>query len=996
MRVEKEEKKRDEIFKQKLDDLTEIVKRKVAIPKDHYEKILRKVIQVELTHTQELKIYEIFKGLPLENDAAYITISRLIRCHFPDNKANLKYIVTLLTKYPVWDRIAPHIESYSPKYHEEISKAFLESQKTAEENFKGVLEIFGKCDHSDHTVEVVSAINSFISYSLPKDLKTLDWELFYNLIIAKKELFKQDDQKRLVSIYQKNVKQTNYNRIKISALLFVIDRSLTGVIEFDHITPACDLNHLFRNCKVEELKLNEVDHIAKLCAAIELNGEEEKLMWEQLPETGKEIFLVERFEIYCRTIKDKQDSKIWNLKNLANFFDFICYQAYYGKIDRKNFQTIVFCCHDQLNSEQRSAIIQANYYSYIALDYECSFVIAQCLALRKDSENNKRFTDVKINLDILATKYVKRLLDFDKWSGVLNQIVSMELPENLGVPLLEIFRQRREPTSMMRSFTSGVKSYFGEKPMNGAPTWKGEKYNTFFESMQEWISLNSDWITANLLEDKDNSKAFIERVNQLLSYLKQIKLLTSEDFKKSLEKEITLYNKVKSEEYSEWTKMFREVLKQSEFKYAFERFVNHGPSHASGIALILKQMCDFRFTGMNGVAFIVHLMRQLIPVGLQELARTQREVGFLAEFALLKYRKVLEIPLDLQHEAIEGLPEDFKIPYLHLLGQKLQNVADVSWDPHLYGNIPYKFLYLKCQNAKEEEKQVTCIRFATPTGPDGIAPEFEVFLGNTYNSNDRRFLFISLQSSVDSFEVERTKKIFRLNKKPGVFVVAFPVSGSFYKQENEFSNNSLYPTFTDFKQACIQKFIAFNKGKVEINTPGNYLIPSELLASGIFKHNLELCIDQVKEIFFPFTEVLDAADRRIFIRLFNIRFAFFLMSYTKVSMFGFLCNHSADRTGVYNALMLKLLTILFKAKDEIAFGEDSDAFTFEEMWKALVNGVPLVTAKRAMNERHDELTETLEIFDKAGVQERLLEHKGIFGITAMNFPDFKNQPVSID
>src|SRR5206468_2637772 len=126
-------------------------------------------------------------------------------------------------------------------------------------------------------------------------------------------------------------------------------------------------------------------------------------------------------------------------------------------------------------------------------------------------------------------------------------------------------------------------------------------------------------------------------------------------------------------------------------------------------------------------------------------------------------------------------------------------------------------------------------------------------------------LFISLQNSMEGSEAKRTQELLSPKWKNGFFV-AFPVNGSFYMQEGEFASPTLYPTFTSFKEELIKKFISSNKGQVEINKPGNYLMPSSWLESGKFKDALEMCMNDVKTLFFPNTKTLSDSDRRIFIK----------------------------------------------------------------------------------------------------------------------------------
>lgn len=1000
-----------QFFENKLDEIRLILvsKKNNKVAVDFYGRFLTELTETDLTEEQENKIYEVFRQYELYAGAVQVLASRTIFRWDPKKDTNnekLNETLLLIQKFNIWERIHPNIKELSPVSYELIVAKYKEIEKILQDHFKETLESLESSEINDAFVQKFIKFES--NYKENADYKSLDWEAFYNLVRAKFSYLSEKDRSILLAIYinakNKTTLKSQFDIIKIYILRRIAEPLAYKHIQNDESFDLLNLEVQFKENDLNGLKTDQIQQIAELCAYLDLSPEQEKSTYELLPDKTKDPFLLERFRVYCQNLKNIKKSKIWNLEAFKTFFDSLCYKLYYGQIEAETFRLMVQCSHEQLNEKQIEELKKASCFYYISNDYQCCLIMAKCYQLKhlekdvkKVFENmgvKKLFENVTNELNNLVKLYTTRYLDIDKWMGVFDYIKSLGLSNDLYIPILEIFRHKREPNSMLGSIVSNGKRYWygGKSPQVGS-TWKGEKYDIFFNTTQNWVKINQEWIQEHNKEVNDNSKDMIKKVQELFQWLEKMEF---EKKSSSLSKEdIFQHNQKKRDEYITWMDKLREVLKDPEFIHAFDRYMTLGQKHASGAVLILKEICNFRVTGINAVPFIVNLMKKLIPLGLEELAKTKREVGYMAEFELLKFKKPLQLSLDLQNEAIEGLPEEFKTPYFHLIGKQIQSGMNYNWDPHRDGNLPYMFLSIQYENLYAESKEVKFIRIATPTGPNGINPEFKVFLCNEYKDNSQVSLFISLQSSTETTEASRIKEFMNQNQK-NIFITAFPVTGSYYMQEDQFSEPALYQTFVSFKQSLTEKFIAFKKGQVEVNQPGNYLLPESWLASSKFKKALEKCMDDVKMIFFPDTEVLNESERRIFIKLFNIRFAFFLISYTSATRFGFLCNHSADRTGVYNALLLKLLTIIFENKDKTAFSEDENAFTFEEMWRALVHGVPLVTVKRAMNHRLDELTEALALLENPEVQQRLLKNKEIFKIKEMSYPDFTPQKIKSD
>lgn len=984
-----------ENFNEKLDQLKNIFacKKQNNVPGVYYGKVLTELVTTDLSDEQEKKIHSLFKKYELTSDGVKVLIQRGIRKYnpkFTGTDEALDYALYLSKRLNFWDTL--QLKELSPTYHEQIAQKYqaLPSLKTRFEELISKLSHWNDAEQNKGAIALLKQFRE--RYQADSEYITLNWDLVYNLVRGKICSLSNEEGFELLPVLK--LPESNFNNLKINLLYYVLDKNhLPITTNGSNKWSSFDLEFFFNKFEIDKFRPVEIQHIAQICAAIELTPEEEKLAYKLLPKEGKETFLLERFRQYCRKLN--ADSKIWSFDNLKAFFDLICYKFYYKEIEGKTFHEFVGCCYEYLKATIRNELYETPNFSSIQNHYECCFVMAQCKKL-KALENNqpqKQLKKVEKNLKALAEKYVKRSLDHDQWLEIFHYIKPLELPEGLYRPILEIFKVKKEPNTWLGSLASvSKKAWYGVNSTQTASTWKGEKYDLYFNRILEWITVNERWITENLKEEKDNTKDLIKKVENLLQLFKDFKSSTKDNSNLSTE-EIIKYNSEQSEKYTSCIKTLREVLADSQFQYDFNRYLNHGPEYTSGCALILKELCNFRFTGMDNVPFIVKLMKEMIPLGLERLASTKREVAYLAERELLKYNNCLLLPLELQNDAIEGLPDGFKIPYLSMLGHQIQNKTNYEWDPHKMGNVPYRYMRFEYSNLLNKKSHVDFIRFATPTNSNGIVPEFEVFLRNSYRDTNRRIVLISLQSTVDSNEATRQSEILKLNGFDNVFVAAFPVTGDFYKQEGVYAEPNLYPLFEGFKSAISEKFIAFNKGQIEFNKPGNYLIDPSLLNCVKFKKALGKCIDEVKEILFPYTEALDNEQRKLFLQFFNIRLAFFLIAYNEATLFGINCNHSADRAGVYNDGMMEVATILFDNKHEKAFGEGKEACTFQEMQNSMVNGVPLVVAKRAMNHRQDELEDLRELLRDPEVRQRLRDHKEIFRIEKMAYPDFTIKPI---
>lgn len=959
---------KDVVFEQKLKQLGGLLGYRITPKSPHfefYQGVLREIIYADLTEEQEKKIDTLFMKNNLSSDRVDIEVFRLIRRYDPrqeNGEDRLNRIIHIILKYPhndIWEKILPQIKSLSPLHYEQIISKYNESKNYLKTCFDQMLTSLEPWDNSEGTAKAVEILQNFKKeYETFKGYKKLDWEVIYSLIKPRLSFISVEQMKILVKIYTACLDFlycSPFENLKYTILFHIQNDDNHRRVLFET---------LIDTFEKEVLKPEEKEEIVELCAWIGLAGEEEKQLLDLLPEKKlKGIFLLNRVKVYCQNLQEKE---YWSFDAFKAFLSLICLKNHKEEIESLPFLLSVECITTHLNEERKRKIDEmiSKELKFIEWNYKCGVARTHCNAL---TNSPNQLEVVKEELKALAKAYSSsyRYLHWTYWRALLFHIRSLQLHLDLFLPILEIFKVEKEPRSSMSILTSRGSCYvYGEEKLSFQSTWKGEKYDPFLISFKKWGEVNKGWIEKNLQENKDNSADLIQIVQKLVNFLKELKFSEKE--------EIGGYNKEMVQAHKDFELLLRDAIKHPKFISAFDRLLDFGPTHTNGCSLIIRAMCDFWFTGMNGSPVVVNLMRKALPFGLEELSRTKEQVHYLAELELFK-SKMLTLPLDRQHEAIKGLPEDLKPCFQNLNG------------------LPHRFLSLQYGSKTGEEKKVEFIRSASPTGPNGINHEFNVFQRSERNHPEKRSLFVLLQNGIDSYETKWVNDL--IVKKKTVSVVNFPVFDDFYMQGGEFENPELYPTFTSFENYLSTKFLAFNKGlfskgRVDVNMPGNYLMPISWFDD--VKDDLQFCMKQVKDIFFPFTSDLNSSERRIFIRLFHIRFVLHLISYTGATTFGFLCNRPNSNTEVYNTLMVKVLTILFQNKDRIAYGEGDDAFTFEEMGRALVHGEAI---KKATNSSQDELTEVLAFLDRPEVQARLVKNKEIFGIQEMAYPDFRIRPI---
>jgi hypothetical protein len=78
------------------------------------------------------------------------------------------------------------------------------------------------------------------------------------------------------------------------------------------------------------------------------------------------------------------------------------------------------------------------------------------------------------------------------------------------------------------------------------------------------------------------------------------------------------------------------------------------------------------------------------------------------------YPNPLLLPLSVQHQAVEALPQQYKSDLASIFCQPVQNTVDKAWDPYLQGNPPSRFLTLSIKQPDGSYQKVDLFRIAAP------------------------------------------------------------------------------------------------------------------------------------------------------------------------------------------------------------------------------------------------------------------------------------------
>ncbi len=634
------------------------------------------------------------------------------------------------------------------------------------------------------------------------------------------------------------------------------------------------------------------------------------------------------------------------------------------------------------------------------IDFKIDSFYRACKKLKIAAKTNVDDTillfKVQANLNFLGTYYSSDQLEKSSWDVIYNYCELLPISNEKKKTLLEIFLHHKKLAPASSSYLYGIQnallqlpnalwSSLTSKVKDGESRWKGDKYLTMLQSIRQWCEDNQAWINDMLNDHHDNTILLKNKVEAILTNVRDMKfpelpINPTQDQRRVYNAELRKMNR-------EHLSSLRIALETEDCQLAFERFSAFGKEETSGCALILMALCQHRFTGINMVPFMLKFMEEMITIGLKQLA--EKDTCYLHFLNRNFFKNPLDIGNEMIHTAIEHVPEEHKTPLVSLLGWKFRNITN-NWDPQMQGSPNINLLEMYFKIPKKPDQKVTWLRFSTPTNSNKINPEFKAFI------LDKRVLLMSLQSSEDGAEATRTKKLLELNSNQ-TFITVLPVSNSSLFNQNKENADpspdvSAFTTKVSFFNSIMEKI--FPDQKTTQAQANRYLFPKSWVGSNNFKAKVEECLNLTNEVFFNNLQTLTLSQRRAFIKLFDVVLAFMLIKHTKVEYFAFLCNHSADRTGIFVTLMLEMNLIAFSKENSPIEGQESH--TWKQFQEAFIDGVPLIVAKREMNEFHEGLVEALEILKDENVRKKLREQRDkILGVSDFKF-SFSSQKQAVE
>lgn len=665
-----------------------------------------------------------------------------------------------------------------------------------------------------------------------------------------------------------------------------------------------------------------------------------------------------------------------------------------GSNNKKKLYEILSMVHFNESQEQRVFDAMKSLPDFSPVDFKYFVFKRDCQKLKailssQIGNADELLKQIATTVRFLGESYSSGALKRADWDHIYDYVEALPISIDIKKPLLKIFLNYKKPKitqgyidyakTKIKVSADWLYSWYDNTIADGESRWKGDKYFIMLQDTQNWFKANEERLRDQLDKDKISSKKFKLMVESILKILKEMDLPQLHGMNPNLDERRTYNNKLR-EINQNYLSSLRTVLKSEECIAAFALH-KMGKERAGGAAHILLELCHQRFTGINLNPFIVNLMKEMINIGLDQLIKRDTFYKFFRNREI--FTNPLDIGTEMIHKAIKYVPAENISPFFATLWWKVKNVVN-DWDLHLQGASPLNIYKMTFKMSDSSSQDVTVLRFPSPTNPaDKINPEFKGFL------QGKRTCFVSFQGSHKKTppEGQRSLDLFHLNSNE-TFVSIFPVSGSdlFHQKGKhaDINNQSAYPTAVSFESAIMDHIIPDSQSDNRINQAGNYIFPPAWTASGEFKEMIDKCLKQTHQIFFNGEQSLPEDDRRAFIKLFNVVLAFELIKFTKAEYFSFLCNHGADRTGVFFTLMLKILLIAFE-KENVPI-DSNRSETWNQLLEAFVDGVPLVVAKREMNGFHEGLIEALEVLKQTNVQKRIIENREkMFGLVGFEY-----------
>ena len=336
--------------------------------------------------------------------------------------------------------------------------------------------------------------------------------------------------------------------------------------------------------------------------------------------------------------------------------------------------------------------------------------------------------------------------------------------------------------------------------------------------------------------------------------------------------------------------------------------------------MLLRISIDAHLSEQSPHAISVQLIRDIsysiFNSPLQKLCFELVEESFACEkeeSSLYKKEDILLKRLPIARKVFYTTFVKSKVDIMMRKFYRIRDMFGWCYDPHMQGNIPYYLFSLKLEQPGGKMQMIHNIRFGTPTsekilcslekGPCMLISEFISFL-QAIVSREKRHLYINLQARIPKWyaryfgindESKRVQLVEGLQHKfkDNFFVVSLPKNSQFYYQDGIYKNKK-FNDWTVFKKTLID----------EVFSPTFYFPENFIRKSKInFWEDCNRMIDEIHDLVFEKSSILDRVARQDFIEIFYTRIQEYFIIKLQVDSYNVSCRDSIDRAGAANALM---------------------------------------------------------------------------------------------
>ncbi len=296
---------------------------------------------------------------------------------------------------------------------------------------------------------------------------------------------------------------------------------------------------------------------------------------------------------------------------------------------------------------------------------------------------------------------------------------------------------------------------------------------------------------------------------------------------------------------------------------------------------------------------------------------------------------------------------------------KIRREANINFDPHQQGNLPYVLFDMVLEQRDGSPKKVRSLRLGTPTQEShylmeaAIIPEFRGFI-TALSRRHARHLYVSLQRPTGN-EAGRTKSLreYASSMSPVFSFVLLNNDCAFYKQKGKFEASQSSDAFMD-------EFMR------QLTQTTDFFLPEALKSDEQFMRETVQVMKYVHTHVFDETPNLALDERKDFIEIFYALFVLFLVRCLGVDSYNVSCKDAIDRAGKTNALIFQCLLIFLDLGNSPSHKRILTTFTHAPAF--------FVQKRAILKSRKERLISARKRLDHAPTIKRLRELREFFGL----------------